>query len=596
MEEYDFLFKCIVLGDGGCGKTALTVRFSQGYFQESYKMTVGVDFSVKLLEVADKRAKLQIWDTGGQERFSFVRPLYYRGAMGALLVFDVTNRESFDHLPNWVEELESNAGKVPYVLVGNKIDLPRAVGADEAWAFCKQMGIPYYYETSAKTGESVGDCFHGLAYAMMNVKMPPEAYPNVMKQLGAVPGMAAPAAAAARPQLAIPQVQAAAPAAIPVADEFGGADEYADVEVPAPAPVPAPRPAAAPVVQPLPRPVAATPPKPAVAPLPRPVAAPVPRPAAAAPRPAAAPAPRPAVHPVPQAQQPSRPTVQPVARPAAPSVQPLPKPTPIALSVPAAQPQPRAQPAVKPKPAAVVPAPAPKAAVNSVALFSAAEEIAEEPPVEMPELPPTKPVVPGRQVKPIPVVKPSVEEALPEIDAGMPEVEEVAPRPVATRPVAKAAGGPVVFSKQPAAATPAKAAPRPAAATPAKAAPQPAAAKASAGSSTSSFLAALTAKSHAATPAGGSGGAIPFSAGFTAKKTVSSGGAAAKPSGMSIFFQASIPEDLLHMKKQKKKAEVKAVAGGAAAAATSDVIKCPGCGYSVSSRMRFCNKCGTRLK
>ncbi|MBN2150365.1 MAG: GTP-binding protein, partial [Candidatus Lokiarchaeota archaeon] len=112
MEEYDFLFKCIVLGDGGAGKTALTVRFSQGYFQESYKMTVGVDFSVKLLEVAGKRAKLQIWDTGGQERFSFVRPLYYRGAMGALLVFDVTNRESFDHLANWVEELESNAGKV----------------------------------------------------------------------------------------------------------------------------------------------------------------------------------------------------------------------------------------------------------------------------------------------------------------------------------------------------------------------------------------------------------------------------------------------------------------------------------------------------
>ncbi len=103
MEEYDYLFKVIVLGDGGAGKTALTVRFAQGYFQESYKMTVGVDFSVKLIQVGDKRTKLQVWDTGGQERFSFVRPLYYKGAMGALLVFDVSNRESFDHLTNWME-------------------------------------------------------------------------------------------------------------------------------------------------------------------------------------------------------------------------------------------------------------------------------------------------------------------------------------------------------------------------------------------------------------------------------------------------------------------------------------------------------------
>ncbi len=575
MEEYDFLFKCIVLGDGGCGKTALTVRFSQGYFQESYKMTVGVDFSVKLLEVAQKRAKLQIWDTGGQERFSFVRPLYYRGAMGALLVFDVTNRESFDHLPNWVEELESNAGKVPYVLIGNKIDLPRAVGSDEAWAFCQQMGIPYYYETSAKTGEAVGDCFHGLTYAMMSIQMPPNEYPNVMKQLGAVPGLAAPAPAAARPQLATPQVQAA-PAAIPVMDEFGGADEYADVEVPAPAP--APRPMAVPVVQSLPRPAAAPVPKPAAAPLPRPVAAPVPKPAAA-------PAPRPTA----QVQPLPTPKTQPAPRPAAaPSVQPLPKPTPIALSVPAAQPLPKAQPAVRPKPVAA-PAPAPKAAASSVALFSAADEATEEPPVEMPELPPTRPSVPARQAKPIPVAQPKIEEALPEI-------EEIAPEPFVAKPAAKAAAkaaaGPVIFSKQPAAK-------QPVAAGPAKAAPQPAAAKAGSGSSTSSFLAALTAKSQAGTPAGGGGGgAIPFSAGFTAKKTAGGGGAAAKSSGMSIFFQASIPEDLLHMKKQKKKAEVKPSggAGGAAIPASSDVIKCPGCGYSVSSRMRFCNKCGTRLK
>ncbi|MHA1999912.1 MAG: GTP-binding protein, partial [Promethearchaeota archaeon] len=133
LEEYDFLFKVIVLGDGGAGKTALTVRFAQGYFQDSYKMTVGVDFSVKLIQVGERKVKLQTWDTGGQERFSFVRPLYYRGAMGALLVFDVSNRESFEHLPNWIEELTSNADPVPFVLVGNKVDLPREVSSEEAW-------------------------------------------------------------------------------------------------------------------------------------------------------------------------------------------------------------------------------------------------------------------------------------------------------------------------------------------------------------------------------------------------------------------------------------------------------------------------------
>ncbi len=593
MEEYDFLFKCIVLGDGGCGKTALTVRFSQGYFQESYKMTVGVDFSVKLLEVAQKRAKLQIWDTGGQERFSFVRPLYYRGAMGALLVFDVTNRESFDHLANWVEELESNAGKVPFVLIGNKIDLPRVVSSDEAWAFCQQMGIPYYYETSAKTGEAVGDCFHGLTYAMMSLEMPPNEYPNVMKQLGAVPGLTAPTPAAAKPSLAVPQVQAT-PAATPMVDEFSGADEYADVEVSAPAP--APRPVAVPVVQSLSRPAVAPVPKPVAAPAPRPAVAPVPKPAAApAPRPAVASVPKPAatkVQPLP------KPQAQPVPRPvAAPSVQPLPKPTPIALSVPAAKPTPRPQPAAKPAPAAATAAPSPKPAARSMGLFSTAEDITEEPPVEMPELPLTKPAVPVRQTKPIPVAQRKIEEALPEI-------EELVPKPAtakpAAKPAAKTAGkpaaGPVLFATQPVTAQPA---------TPAsgKATPQPAAPKASTGSSTSSFLAALTAKSQSASPASSGSGAIPFSAGFTAKKQVGGSSAPAKPSGMSIFFQASIPEDLLHMKKQAKKAPTAAkpspgggVVGGASVAATSDVIKCPGCGYTVSSKMRFCNKCGTRLK
>ena len=123
-DEYDYLFKCICVGDGGCGKTALVVRFSQGFFQEQYKLTIGVEFAVKTIELVNtKKVKLQIWDTGGQERFQYVRPMYYRGAMGAIILFDLSNRESFEHLPKWIEEVSTNVGDLPMLIVGNKSDL-----------------------------------------------------------------------------------------------------------------------------------------------------------------------------------------------------------------------------------------------------------------------------------------------------------------------------------------------------------------------------------------------------------------------------------------------------------------------------------------
>ncbi|MHA1731280.1 MAG: GTP-binding protein, partial [Promethearchaeota archaeon] len=174
-QDYDYLFKIIAVGDGGCGKTALTIRFAHGYFQESYKMTIGVEFAVKLIEIAGNKTKLQIWDTGGQERFSYVRPLYYRGAMGALVLFDVTNRESFDHVPNWLEEVNQNVGEVPMVLVGNKADLvdERQVTFEEGKAMADRFGM-LYLESSAKTGEGVGDCFAVLGALMIGIEPTPE--------------------------------------------------------------------------------------------------------------------------------------------------------------------------------------------------------------------------------------------------------------------------------------------------------------------------------------------------------------------------------------------------------------------------------------
>lgn len=175
-DEYDYLFKCICVGDGGCGKTALVVRFSQGFFQEQYKLTIGVEFAVKTIELVNtKKVKLQIWDTGGQERFQYVRPMYYRGAMGAIILFDLSNRESFEHLPKWIEEVSSNVGDLPMLIVGNKSDLvnERKVTRAEAENFTREFKS-YYIESSAKNGTGVGDVFAILSYLMIGLDVPNE--------------------------------------------------------------------------------------------------------------------------------------------------------------------------------------------------------------------------------------------------------------------------------------------------------------------------------------------------------------------------------------------------------------------------------------
>ncbi len=177
-EEYDYLFKSIVVGDGGVGKTALTLRFSKGFFTEDYKMTIGVDFHVKTIAIDSVegliRAKLQIWDTGGQERFTSIRPMYYRGSLGALLIFDLTNSASFERLPQWIEEVRANVKtEIPLLLIGNKSDLvdQRAVSLEEINSFTNDFNL-YYMETSAKTGVGVGDCFYILACLMIGSGVP----------------------------------------------------------------------------------------------------------------------------------------------------------------------------------------------------------------------------------------------------------------------------------------------------------------------------------------------------------------------------------------------------------------------------------------
>ena len=184
VEEYDYLFKSIVVGDGGVGKTALTLRFSKGFFTEDYKMTIGVDFHVKTISIdtfeGPIKCKLQLWDTGGQERFSSIRPMYYRGSLGTILVFDLTNSASFEHLPGWIEEVRANIkADIPVLLVGNKSDLTdiRAVSVEEINNFTRDFNL-YYMETSAKTGDGVGDCFHILACLMIGQGVPDQLISN----------------------------------------------------------------------------------------------------------------------------------------------------------------------------------------------------------------------------------------------------------------------------------------------------------------------------------------------------------------------------------------------------------------------------------
>ena len=172
-DAYQFLFKTMVIGEGAVGKTTLVNRYVTGVFERDYKTTIGSQFAVKLTHISPPEMeyatgiKLQAWDVAGQARFKAVRKMYYSGAAGIILVFDVTRRRSFTEMSKWVQEADESIGvRVPMVCVGNKTDLPdRAVPADEAKRWAEDQGF-LYMESSAKTGEGVADMFTVLAEVM----------------------------------------------------------------------------------------------------------------------------------------------------------------------------------------------------------------------------------------------------------------------------------------------------------------------------------------------------------------------------------------------------------------------------------------------
>ncbi|XP_044740484.1 ras-related protein Rab-4B [Chrysoperla carnea] len=160
-ESYDYLFKFLVIGNAGAGKSCLLHQFIENKFKEDSSHTIGVEFGSKIINVGGKSVKLQIWDTAGQERFRSVTKSYYRGAAGALLVYDITSRDSFNVVSTWLRDARLLASPgVVILLIGNKkdLDVERQVTFIEASQFAQENEL-MFLETSAKTGESVEESF-----------------------------------------------------------------------------------------------------------------------------------------------------------------------------------------------------------------------------------------------------------------------------------------------------------------------------------------------------------------------------------------------------------------------------------------------------
>jgi len=172
-----FKLKVLLTGAAAVGKTSLVQRFIKNRFAANYKLTVGVDILTKDVEFRPSEiATLSIWDIGGQQRFEFIRSTFYKGAAGALLVFDLTREQTYTETRKWLTEIRQFAGEnIPFVLIGNKVDLIEDVGMvidrKEAEAFAKKEGS-IYIETSAKTGIHVDEAFSELTRRIIDSRTP----------------------------------------------------------------------------------------------------------------------------------------------------------------------------------------------------------------------------------------------------------------------------------------------------------------------------------------------------------------------------------------------------------------------------------------
>jgi len=167
---YDMQIKLLMIGDSGVGKTCLLLRYANDSFSPTFITTIGIDFKIKNVDIDDTRIKLQIWDTAGQERFRTITTSYFRGAQGILLVYDVTDRRSFESIRNWVSQIQQHADvHVNKILVGNKADMvdEKVVSTEEGEKLAKEFGIDFW-ECSAKNNTNVEESFIGIGRAVKN--------------------------------------------------------------------------------------------------------------------------------------------------------------------------------------------------------------------------------------------------------------------------------------------------------------------------------------------------------------------------------------------------------------------------------------------
>ena len=166
MEEYDYIYKILLVGDASSGKGSFLIQYTENILDDGFVPTIGFDFKLKTLQMEDgKKVKLQIWDTAGQERFKNITASYYRGANGIILIYSINARESFDNLTSWIIEINkqyTKNKKPPIFLVGNQMkEEERLVKKEEGKAFADKFGL-MFSECNSKTGENVNSIFNKL--------------------------------------------------------------------------------------------------------------------------------------------------------------------------------------------------------------------------------------------------------------------------------------------------------------------------------------------------------------------------------------------------------------------------------------------------